>query len=312
MPAATTEQLEALQPLIAGARADERGEIEIYCPMHADTQRSASVNVHKGAWYCHAGCGGGSVRQLVLNKEAWVPVDGRVQVLAPGAAGGSSFRLPLPSLENVAHWHRRLMTREPEHLAWLREQRGITPSTLFRAQIGYDGKHYKLPVWSPMRRLWNVRTYDPSPRMGRSKMWNVRGWGKARLYPVGVLRRAAFGSDLLVCEGEWDTLLALQHGVQAVTRTDGAGKPWHDEWTSDFAGLNVYLAHDCDRAGADADEVVADALKDVARTYQCHLPFERRAVGGDDLTDYLLACEPDTRGAALRGLMQTATPLEGK
>ena len=85
----TQEQMDKLAPYAAGSQPDARGEWEIICPMHKDTRRSASVNIHKGVWFCHAGCGGGSVRQLVLNEDSWEPVDGRVQTLV-------QHRLPLP------------------------------------------------------------------------------------------------------------------------------------------------------------------------------------------------------------------------
>jgi len=305
MASATTEQLEALQPYIAGAQADQRGEIEIYCPMHEDRKRSASLNPEKGVWCCHAGCGGGSIRQLVLNDDAWVDMNGRALLAAvppPTATNGRQ-----PTMKEVLTWHRRLR-RDVEARRYLRRERGINDKTIRSALLGYDGRHYKIPVFSPGRRLWNVRTYNPTPSGDRSKIWNTRGMGRARLYPVRVPQGAWLGEPVLFCEGEWDTLLALQAGISAVTRTDGAGKPWHEEWTEHFVGLSVYLCHDMDAAGQRSNEIVGEALADVAQVYQCELPGKEGS--GYDLSDYLLGWHPATRLRRLAKLISNATPLE--
>lgn len=284
----TDDQLAALSAYVAGAQPDGRGELEIYCPMHPDTRRSCSINVHKGVWYCHAGCGGGSVRQLVLNEGAWVPVDGRAIDASVSAPSTASTHLALPTFQNVDHWHRRLMSREPELRDQLCRLRGLRRATLERAEIGWDGRAYTIPVWSPRRRLWNVRRYTPTPVAGRSKIWNTKGMGKARLYPVRRLVNSPMGSDVLLVEGEWDALLCIQSGHMAVTRTDGAGKPWHDEWTEWFVGLNVYVCYDRDVKGVEAESVAADALRGVAKAVNIiSLPYPIRESGGMDIGDYL-------------------------
>lgn len=311
MAEATLEQMAALAPYVAGAVPDGRGEIEVYCPMHADSRRSASVNVEMGVWYCHAGCGGGSLRQLLDNQAAWVSTDERT-IVTMGASAPStaqSEHATLPTLQDVLHWHRRLRREAP-----LREQleglRGVSEYTMRKALVGWNGREYTIPVFSPKRRLWNVRKYTMDPRPGWSKIWNTRGMGQARLYPMGVLNRLELGDAVLFCEGEWDTLLANQHGIPAVTRTDGAGKPWHDPWTDWFVGLRVFVCSDMDLAGADADATVSDALLEVADVYQCHLPFERTKSSGKDLSDYLLEVGPNRRTELLGRLLASATPKE--
>lgn len=309
MPPVTPEQLRALEPYIAGARPDDRGELEIYCPTHPDTKRSASVNVQKGCWYCHAGCGGGSVRQLILADDAWVPADGRVrEEYATTSAAPAPAKLP--TTDDVKHWHKRLR-RDARLRRWLYRQRGISEWTIRKALIGWDRDRFKLPVWSPGRTLWNVRNYDPKATNGRSKMWNTKGMGEARLYPLGPLLKTGLNDVVLLCEGEWDALLALQHGYLAVTRTDGAGKPWHDEWTWRFVGLRVFLCYDRDRAGESSNNVAAEALRGAAaEVRQCHLPFKMKEKGGWDLSDYLLAYQHRLRDAKLAELLAGATLKE--
>src|ERR1044072_1151569 len=71
------QQLSTLAPYLEGSRPDHRGEMEMYCPVHPDSRRSASINLERGVWFCHAGCGGGVVGQLVDSSDAWVAMEGR-------------------------------------------------------------------------------------------------------------------------------------------------------------------------------------------------------------------------------------------
>lgn len=306
---ATSQELAKLKPYIAGAQPDERGEVEMYCPIHNDTRRSCSLNVRKGVWYCHAGCGGGSVRHLVENEDQWLRLDQRQKEFQPLASlGHSNGHVDTQQLEEeVTQWHERLMG-DSERLRYLYELRGILPGTARRAQLGWDGRYFKIPIRSPERVLWNVRTYDPQPRWGRRKIWSVKGMGRARIYPAGILERLDQGDGVLFCEGEWDALLALQEGMPAVTRTDGAGKPWHPEWDIGFAGLRVYVCHDADRQGQEGNRIVAAALSRVADVYVCRLPYAIRPKGGRDVTDLLLDAED--RDIALGELLDHAKPYE--
>lgn len=285
----TQDQMDALAPFIAGGRPDDRGEIDLFCPLHADVNRSASINVRKGVWYCHAGCGGGSIRALVAAQDTWVAVEGRVAaatVTRPTTVATPNGRV---TLDNVRSWHERFLARADVQER-LRGLRGITPATARRARIGWDGRtgYFKIPVFGPDRELWNVRTYDPNPSAGRRKIWSVRGMGHARLYPIGQLMKARAGDAVVMCEGEFDTLRVLQAGAHAITRTDGAGKPWHDEWTDYFTDLDVYICHDADRAGQEQNERTADALREVAEgVHWVHLPYPVTDKHGKDLTDYL-------------------------
>jgi len=282
MPAATPEHLKKLEPYLAGGVADERGEIEMHCPIHGDNKRSASVNPAKGVWYCHAGCGGGSIRHLCAADDAWKPVP---------AASKRRASLIRRAAENpfndgdVDRWRWRL-EEDRKAIDELWNNKGITMDTAVRAHIGYNGRHFKLPVYSIDRQVLNVRTYDMHPGGGRRKIWSVKGMGQARLYPLQPISKTGATEKVLLCEGEWDTLLALQAGYCAVTRTDGAGKPWHEEWDSYFAGKRVILVPDRDNTGVESAVATAERLRDVAESVKfINLPNVKK---GYDLSDHLL------------------------
>src|SRR5690606_20513922 len=105
--------------------------------------------------------------------------------------------------------------------------------------------------------LINVRYYDPNPDRTRRKIWQVRGAQTTALYPIVNLKRAHHEGYIVICEGEWDTLLTGQYGIPAITRTGSAGT-WMGAWNPLFKGLTVYLAHDCDGPGQAANRKIGN------------------------------------------------------
>lgn len=313
MAPVTDKQLAVLAPYIGNSKPDQRGEMEMYCPLHPDVNRSASLNLKMGAWYCHAACGGGSVRALVDQSEVFVPMSDRTAVRPMTVEGLEQrtvegvFKTQDELMDDITRWHKRLLD-EPKRRRFLYDLRGIELWTIKKAWIGFDGRYFKIPVFSPDRSVWNIRTYDPEPNRDRRKIWSLRGFGRARLYPAGILDRVGEGEPILFCEGEWDTLLALQSGHNAITRTDGAGKPWHAEWNVGFAGLRVYSCHDRDLQGRKGDKVVTGALAGVAESvYQCQLPYRMKRKHGRDISDYLLDSEEP--GEAIAKLLKNAKEI---
>lgn len=294
MSPVTDDQLKKLEPYLATAQPDEKGEMDMYCPLHPDTRRSAQLNVEKGVWYCHGGCGGGRVDRLIEAEDTWVSANGRtregavtrkVRVAAPAPVHWEK-----ESRAAAWKWHERLMDSAPA-LDKLEERRGILPATARRARIGWDGRFYKIPVFGPNRELWNIRTYDMEPVGDRRKIWGTRGHNAPRLYPIGALYRLRAGDEVVICEGEWDALLTLQTGVPAVTRTSSA-KAWNDDWNELFHGLRVFICHDADEMGQEANDRIRERLDDIAaeaRTIKLPYPIEKKH--GKDLTDFLLDAE---------------------
>jgi hypothetical protein len=107
------------------------------------------------------------------------------------------------------------------------------------------------------------------------------------LYPYSSLVIAREGDgDIIVDEGEWDTLLNIQNGFLAITRT-GAADVWLPSWSSEFEGLNVYVGHDCDDKGLIADRKVAKSVFPFAKMVRkLKLPFQHREKHGEDWTDF--------------------------
>jgi hypothetical protein len=293
----TDQQLEKLAPYIAGSMPDARGEMEMFCPVHPDSRKSASLNLNMGVWYCHAGCGGSSLSQLIDAEDTWVPMESRADISIGlrdrlQEAANDAMGRPENLLKKAKEWYDALQEEEGQQRR-LYNLRGINRTTIRRHKIGFDGRYFKIPIFAPTpegaeREIWNVRTYDPSPRFGRRKIWGTRGMNRARIYPAHALDWCEDGDSIIICEGEWDTLLCLQAGFLAVTTTSGAGKPWNRAWDIAFAGLRVFLCADADKQGQKQNQIIGRALDDIADVYECELPYPIEEDHGKDLTDLLI------------------------
>ena len=55
----------------------DRDEFNMTCPFHSDVEPSLSVNLDKGVWICHAGCGQGGLKGFLAKylKISWDAID---------------------------------------------------------------------------------------------------------------------------------------------------------------------------------------------------------------------------------------------
>lgn len=292
-----------LRPYLVGEHPRDDGEWDMYCPLHEDTKRSASLNVLAGAWVCHAGCGGGPVTQLIRQRDNWV--DRADQTQGGGTVAASAAQGAAITEAKVQGWAAALQGARDE-LRALQDRRGLSNETIMQYDIGWDHKQqaYTLPVRDPDGGFWNVRRYQLDPKDERRKIWSHgQGYGAPRLYPIEVL--ASNPREIILCEGELDALLTLQHGFAAITRT-GAAKVWKTDWSRQFKDKIVYLAHDADATGQAANRRIGRSLKRVAEDVRVlQLPYPIIKKHGQDLTDFWLEHGDDE----FEQLLADAVPL---
>lgn len=308
---ATDEQIAKLKPYLVGEQPGGDGEWGMFCPLHTDATRSASLNVEKGVFFCQA-CGeGGSISQLVDLEDTWVKPEGRVNGGSQRAARASVAPADGVSKAKVRGWHAALLDSHPARLARLLEARGISEETVRDHDIGWDAdRHvYTIPVYSNEDEIWNVRRYDLKPSGSRRKMWSVKGMGQPRLYPV---KQILSDPDyIIICEGEWDALLTIQHDFNAITRT-AAADVWESRWNKLFKGMTVYLAHDCDLKGQLANRKIGEQLVGVAEEVRVlRLPYPIEEKNGKDLTDFWLD-HREYPEAEMQSLMEDAQLFDPK
>jgi hypothetical protein len=298
MPAVRSAHLKALEPYFSGELPRDNGEIDIFCPLHEDTKRSASMNVKTGEWYCFAGCGGGEVSDLIRQKSDWVSPS-----TAASNGHGGRHQEPAETITNamISGWASALQANVDDALDYMAGYRGLQPEILKRYDIGWDVDRsvYTIPVYDADDDLVVLRRYNPRPKGDRRKMWGVRGMNSPHLFPLDQLS----GDPIIICGGEWDALTTIQAGFPTITRT-AAERVWNNEWSKLFAGKKVYLCHDADSTGRQANRRVARALDKICDVHVINLPYKVEKKHGKDLSDFFMDFAPED----FENLIETAVP----
>jgi len=209
--------------------------------------------------------------------------------LLDGAAGGGGRSgrrkpAPLPSADVLRGWQRALLG-SPSLLRSLRLRRGLSEESVRRWRLGWDEAHqgFTLPIFDDHGVLVNVTW-----RAGKGAL--LRGFGERKKVHRLAGRRAADGclplypdipdGSLLLVEGEFDALIARQHGLPAITGLLGA--QWVGAWDAAVRGRRVAVAYDtgAERAALKTVTKLRDAG---ARAWVVALGLPR---AGDDVCDW--------------------------
>jgi hypothetical protein len=249
---------------LAGQRiAATSGNVSVRCLFHADSVASLSVNLAKGVWRCHAGCGGGGILEFEKKfskcdvSTAWANI---AEVC--GAKQQSFFH------------------RQPEAIYPYTDEDGVLLGEKLRFRTP-DGKTFR----------WRQKTADGSWK------WNRDGVRKV-LYRLPEVIRA---SDVIICEGEKDAdrvgalklsghPSAPSSRVAVTTSPDGAssGKQsskWSPEFSPFFTGKHVVIFPDNDPAGKHHALETATSVFAFARDVKIvELPFLEEK---GDVSNYL-------------------------
>lgn len=279
-----------------------KGEQAIHCPYHIDRTPSAHINPEKEVWHCKS-CGRfGKIKQLLSDiKHGKAEEGSRLSAtFAPNIPRDkikSNGKSAFPSLGKIAGWSSNLLDSQ-EPLDYILNHRGLSREVIKQYSIGWnsngvDGGRFTIPIIENGE-LVNVRMYSPT---AKNKMLNVSGHGEIRLFPKSSLE----ADDIILCEGEWDAIIAGLHSFNAISATGGAGS-WRQEWTALFSGKNVSVVYDTDEAGILGARKVAGIISKVAnRVAVIDLGIDK------DLTDWFVKYEKTSY--ELEELINSATPL---
>ena len=267
------------------------------CPFHEDSTPSFSVNVKTGRWMCHGCSKKGDTFSFVEEKrgvtfsEALTELAQIAHVPIPQSGGG------MISDKQIVAWQEAL-ANNPQAMKYLRG-RGYTAATIKEYRLGWNGQRVTMPVYDHGKlyavKCWLIQHHPTYARC----VWMPKG-KHAGIYP-----RPPVEQEVWLCEGEWDCILARQHGLAAYTGMAGAGT-FQPHWVDAFAGKTVNIVYDCDKAGREGAEMAAKHLGEVAKVRIVALPEPDVPVPGFDMTNYLR--DHQGTAATLRELT-TATPL---
>ncbi len=215
------------------------------------------------------------------------------------------IQLPLSyvPVETWLGWHDALCGAHRDKMAYLTEERGLSEDTISGACIGWDAtaRRYTIPVFDlEDGRCLNVRRYSST---AGDKMLNLKGYGRNRLYvPSETLNPT---QRVVMCAGEWDALLAGQHGWQTATWTGGEGSVSHVD-SHRFTGCDVIIVYDNDETGRAGAQKTAQALARIARSVAVADLGEFGVAEKGDVSDLLRG------GGSLQEVVAAATPWVGE
>ena len=249
-----------------------------WCVFHSEANAPSLAITREGKFYCHNGaCGasGANVIQFVERLKKY-SLRQALDYLY------SRYIRPIIS-PNVAEQYHSNLAATPFMLQWLKTNRGIDKNTVDAFQLGFDNRRITIPIWSEFEQLVNIRRYDYTRTHPVKMLPYAGGYGEKALFPFAQV----FNQDVVLCEGEWDALLLIQNGFNAITQTAGVGG-WNDGWDELFKGRRVWIVFDvnddldvgqkCARKRAQALSFWADAVHIIK------LPLAKK---GGDVTDYL-------------------------
>ncbi len=177
-------------------------------------------------------------------------------------------------IPDVTWWHK---TMPQDKWDYLMIERGLFPDTIRHFQVGHDGERYTIPVFYRGDLLLVKRrrddvvlaqqiadgivpgddTYHMKKEKYLKATWEIgvdendnsirEGGTPDFLFNADVLDQGH--STIVVCEGEFDAMIAWQHGFPSISGTAGAGT-WRYDWTQRIGFTkNVLVVYDGDEAG---------------------------------------------------------------
>jgi 5S rRNA maturation endonuclease (ribonuclease M5) len=277
------------------------------CPWHSDSTPSFSVNVEKQAWVCRAGCGGGSIIDLMARFEGLDPkvIMKRLGETPEGYKPSHSGPPAQPKAQKGVD------TAKTNKDAPTATQDSGRPK-LVKA---YDFRNAKGELVFQECRLEpkGFRQRRPNPlfhvAQGHSKdnpqwIWDMVGVDRV-LYNLPKVLKTKPPGQIWVVEGpkDSDSVNAIGAGMVATTNVGGAGK-WLEAYSEVLRDKDVVLCGDNDEPGRKHVDAVLESLAGKAKSVRVvTIPAAHK-----DVTDFLesLPGDPETRFNALQKLVDEA------
>jgi len=276
----------------------DKTQVTIQCLFCDDDKQHLYINNENGCWKCFHCDAKGSWFNLVdqLGETEKVTLESITDVQHTAELVTKQPDLKITS-EDIESYHLQVPDRIFDYLRG--GERGLTVETLEEFKVGWDGKSIVFPIFNKEGNVINLRHRRDPVRSDENKMWNEPG-GKAALFNIKVLSEEK--DYVLLCEGEFDAMVANQYGFPAVSGTAGANT-FKTEWVDDFNKVKkVFIVYDTDEAGREGALNVARKLG--TKAYIVGLP----AANGEkvDVTDFFCKLKKSRDG--FQKLLDSANP----
>lgn len=243
-----------------------------------DTSQSMSISAD-GKVFCHA-CGykATSILNLYNDMYGYDFKEGANHFY-------NDFIEPTVPTTFIEDAHATLLKNQAM-LAMLEHKRGIRLNAVKQFKLGWSGGRLIIPVYNELGFCVNARKYDLLKKSG-IKIFSYGkkgdGYGKARLFPIQALSH----KQVFIFEGEMDTILAAQYGLNAITATTG-GLTWTDEMAKQFKDKDVVLVPDLDKTGIASIQKRGGLLSLYASSISYIMLPLTYPKDGKDFTDFML------------------------
>ena len=186
--------------------------------------------------------------------------------------------------------HNAIIPRIRQYL----NSRGISDALISDHKLGYGRFYGSYWITIPIKdNLGNYLFFKlrQDPLYGSDKRTYPKGTDtcpvEAQIYDRQALEKG--GENILICEGEFDCLLAVSKGIPAITSTHGAGT-FKNDWIKEVVRKyqKIYICFDNDEAGQKGAQRIAKMARELGHReiYIISLPPEVGEKG--DLTDYFV------------------------
>lgn len=261
---------------------EEGGETQVRCPFPHSTSEgetyyeqvpSASVNLDKNLYYCHA-CGVG------LNEIGFI-----AKYMNLSYSDANKFKNVLDNYqETITDWediaHKELL-RKDQWMNTLKEL-GISEETVKELRLGYTMNHgIDFPV-ALFGQVVDVSTYRPGKT---PKVIRRRGSTSGLINPYDLWRED--DSPTVICAGEKDMAIAREKGLNAITITGGE-TALPELFKEEFRNRKVYIVYDNDETGRMGANNLAIFLYDVASSVRVVDLSDTCQEKGEDLWDFYM------------------------
>lgn len=236
------------------------------CPMHSDKSPSFSISTETGAWTCHAGCGSGSLPDL-LHHTTGVSMRDAILTVQEESGIDIGYRQEAPGEMRTRE---SKATPKQSNAPAKKERPAPPPPNPDDIETTYPYHRADGQLEFEVVRLKGKR-FRQRRRDGNSWIWNTKGVNRGLLYRLPhVLEAVENGKIVYLTEGEKDAdavQAETEHGV--ATTTAGGSKAWQraddvKQFAKALKGANVIAIPDRDEAGRAWAKDVAAALEGVA------------------------------------------------
>lgn len=198
------------------------------CPFHKDGTASFSLNAESQVWHCHAGCGGGSVVDLIAKFDGKAP-----EIVFKEMATALEQTAATPPQDAVKPTIDTIYPYVDEFGREVYQAIRLKPKSFRQRHKGPDGK-------------W---------------VWTMEGVTRVLYRLPDVLRAPC----VWIVEGEKDADSLNRLGFVATCNVGGAGK-WLDSYTDHLTGKEVVLCGDNDEPGQKHMDLVFNSIAGKVRT----------------------------------------------